>query len=163
MRKTVAYILGLAVCLGAAFDASSAPAEMPASLVGHFVTTPGGPTIAIAECGVDKFCGRIVTLGKLPATDTRNPNAADRARGLCGLTVLALTKSRSTRPERPLWEGELYDAEKGTRYEVVAELRQDKTLGMRGRTVPIVTRSFPFTQHWERTLVPQVACTAPSS
>lgn len=150
-------------------SASAANAEAPSAatlrtVLGNFITRPDGPVIAVVACGKDRICGRMVGLGKLPATDAQNPDATQKSRALCGLEVLTASRVEDSIVERQIWQGRLYHAEKGTPYYVTMQPVDKGNLHVRGNThVMGMTRSFQFMQTWQRTTAPYVACTAPSS
>ena len=57
--------------------------------------------VALYPCNTDKFCGRIMALGDLPATDAKNPEPARRQRALCGLQILELQQPLRVARHRP--------------------------------------------------------------
>ena len=147
--------LTLAVVIGAAV----ANADVPRADIGNFYHAPDGPVISTFDCGADKLCGRVVGLGKLPPTDARNPDAALRARALCGLTVLTVT--RANHPDT--WNGTFYNPGNGTRYNVYLVLNQQGSFAVSGTVGELfVSRTFPLRQVWERAPATFAAC-APSS
>lgn len=151
------------ICASAA-NAETLPVAASRAILGNYMAGTDGPVIAIAACGQDRICGRIVGLGKLPATDTQNPDAGLKARALCGLEVLTADKTGDSMVDRRLWQGKLYHAERGTSYFVTVHLLEKGDLTVRGNThVMGMTRSFQFMQTWQRTTASYVACTAPAS
>lgn len=83
--------------------------------------------IAVANCGGDSLCGRIVWLrtprddAGTPKRDEMNPDAALRDRPLCGLTVLDSLLPVPDEPGR--WNaGSFYDPRNGRAYGLTATL-----------------------------------------
>lgn len=148
----------------AAADAETAHVATPRTVLGNFIAGPDSPVIAVVECGKDRICGRIVGLGKLPATDAQNPDVAQKARALCGLEVLTAARVEDSVVERQLWQGKLYHAERGTPYFVTMRSTDNGNVHVRGNThVMGMTRSFQFLQTWQRAPASYVACAAPAS
>ena len=89
--------------------------------------------IAVARCGGDSLCGRIVWLRTArddaggPKRDAMNPDAALRDRPLCGLTVLDGLLPVPGNPRK--WDaGSFYDARSGLSYGLLATRRSADVL-----------------------------------
>jgi hypothetical protein len=89
--------------------------------------------IAVARCGGDSLCGRIVWLRTArddagrPKRDAMNPDSALRDRPLCGLTVLDGLLPVPGEPGR--WDaGSFYDARTGRSYGLLASRRSADVL-----------------------------------
>ena len=140
-----ASILGLTV-LSLAVLAPGAGAQQP-PVLGRWLSESGKGVIEIYPCA-DKLCGRLFWLSDpirdgAPAVDRNNPDAAQRQRPLCGLTILR--DFRQLEPNR--WgDGFIYSPENGKTYHATLALDSD-VLKLRGYIgIPLIGE----TQSWTR-------------
>ncbi len=134
----LAHFLALAALAFAPAAAHAAPADA----FGLWVTGDGDGHVEIAPCG-ESACGRIVggaDTGR-PATDTKSPNRALRARPLMGLQIL----EGFARTSAGLVNGKIYDPDTGATYRSELLPRPDGTLALKGCVGP-----FCRTEIWRR-------------
>ncbi len=128
--------------------AVAALAMVPAGVVGYW-TTPDSSTVRVYACG-PAVCAQLVRISSnSPETrDTKNPNAAERTRSLCGLVI-----GRGFHLIDPSHAdgGTLYDPESGKTYRGLMQAHE-KELQLRGYVgVPLFGR----TEKWHRASQPQ--------
>jgi uncharacterized protein (DUF2147 family) len=122
------YIASAILCLAAATPASAGDPR------GTWTTEDGKAKVAIASCG-GALCGNIVALtepndtvtGK-PKTDSKNPDAAKRARPMIGVQIVIDMKPDTA----DTWKGQVYNAEDGKTYSGSITLVNATTLTLQG-------------------------------
>lgn len=122
----------------------AAPA-LAADPTGLWQTPTRGGQVEISKCGAS-LCGRLVTSEGLKADpnlkDVHNANAAERGRGLKGLTILT---GFSGGPKE--WTGgSIYNADDGKTYSGTLTMANDNTLKLQGCVVYPLCK----TQTWTR-------------
>jgi hypothetical protein len=157
MRRAVLWVLPL---LLGAMPAAAAPA----GLAGYYRIPQAGPSstliLAVAACGTDRYCGRLVNLGSLPAKDARNPSPAAQDRALCGLEILSVADDGSTARLPHMLRGNFYDPRTGDNTTVGLWLDADGKAHVSGFAgQPILSRSYVRPEQiWQRVPEPQLAC-----
>lgn len=163
IRRIMTHAVGIGLSI-AMLGAATASAETSIVPNGNFATTPDGPVVAVAVCGEGKLCGRIVALGRLPNADSRNPDAAQKSRALCGLQVLTLNGSKGTAGDYIAWDGSYYHAGHGTTYKVRLLTRNADTVNVYGNSTTLpLTRTYQLSQLWSRVQPSTASCAAPAS
>jgi uncharacterized protein (DUF2147 family) len=138
--KTIGAIAGLILLSGAAAQA--------ATPVGVWLSDDGGTKVKISNCS-GKLCGTVVALNEpidhetgKAKTDKHNPNPAQRARPLLGLTVVkGLTPSG---PDR--WSGEIYNADDGRIYQASLTVESTNSARVQGCVLRILCKSHQWTR-----------------
>lgn len=160
-RRAVLWVLPL---LLGALPADAAPA----GLAGYYrIPLPGqgagALVLAVASCGADRYCGKLVDLGPLPAKDVRNPSPAAQGRALCGLDVLSLTYDGTAGESSiHLLHGTFYDPRTGDENAANLWLGTGGELHVSARSgQPVVSRSYVRpSEVWQPVEAPQAACDA---
>ena len=132
--------------------AAAARADQPAtaqSVTGWWIDQTGKAGILISPCG-NELCGKIEWLrqpldsaGK-PKADIHNPDAADRSRLICGLTMLG----GFTEAQNGSWKGGwIYDPDSGNTYKSKMHVGADGKLHIRGYIgIPLIGRTEVMTR-----------------
>ena len=136
------------LCLAAlASTASALPAS--ADVFGYWLTESKNAIVEITPCGASA-CGNIAWLADpltpqgQPKVDANNPDAAMKARPICGLAMIG----DFTKDSAGEWtEGFIYDPEGGDRYTSKMRLTAEGNLYVRGYIgIPLLGQS----QIWTR-------------
>lgn len=157
MRRAVLWVLP--VLLG-----TLPAAAAPAGLAGYYRIPQAGPNaaliVAVASCGTDRYCGRLVDLGALPSKDGRNPSRAAQDRALCGLEILSATDDGGSTPQPHMMRGTFYDPRTGDENAVTLWLGGGGEVHVAGHAgQPVLSRSYVRPQQiWQPVAAPQIAC-----
>jgi uncharacterized protein (DUF2147 family) len=133
-----AFVLGLA-----GIPAHAADTPDPTGL---WLTQNQRSAIRIDRCG-ESICGKVAWIIKDGMqTDSKNPDAALRARPMCGVPILWGFKHNPKNAK--VWEdGKIYKADDGDTYKATVSVVDANTLNLRGYMgLPL----FGKTQHWKR-------------
>jgi uncharacterized protein (DUF2147 family) len=141
-------------------DTGAIPA--PADIQGVWVTDDGLGAVEIAPCG-EKRCGRIVWMknpndarGKLQQ-DVNNPNAALKARPICGAEIITGLARQSDKS----WDiGKIYDPKDGDDHDVAAKLKGSNELEVMGYEG---SKWLSETFIWKRAPVELARCDTPKA
>ena len=148
-----AVLWGLGLLLGA-----QPAAAAPAALAGYYrlplADQSGALILAVAPCGADRYCGRLVDLGPLPAKDLRNPSREAQSRALCGLDILSFSDDDKL-------QGTFYDPRTGDQKAVGLWIGPGGEIHIDGRAGwPVVSRVYSRPEIWQKVAGPQTACDA---
>ena len=158
-RRAVLWVLP--VLLGALPAAAA-----PAGFSGYFRIPQAGPNsalvVAVASCGTDRYCGRLVDLGTLPAKDSRNPSRAAQDRALCGLDILTAADDGGNSTLPHMFRGTFYDPRTGDQNTVSLWIGEGGEVHVSGHAgQPVLSRSYVRPQEvWQPVAQPQLACDA---
>lgn len=127
-------LTALGLVLSTAPRAQTAPPPLQPGYAGVWYDDTGQGAVEITPCA-DRLCGRIVWLrapldkqGR-PLTDIYNPDARQRQRPICGLSVIGDLK----RQRNGSWdEGWIYDPKQGKQFDVELRLRSADALQVMG-------------------------------
>jgi uncharacterized protein (DUF2147 family) len=116
----------------------AAPTQAASPIVGRWITKDVKALVEIAPCGRG-VCGRIIRVlsgaKNAPATDTRNPDQAQRSRPLIGLPVIIDFVERGDK-----WQGKLYSPEDGLFVKGTLSRNADGTLAVHGCAFILICR-----------------------
>lgn len=139
--------------------AQAAPDVAGVNVAGVWLTGDGDAAIDVQPCGPE-LCGTLIwlrdpkdTAGQ-PLRDTRNPDATQRSKPLCGLAIFGGAKA-----EGPSFEqGWIYDPEEGRRYSLSLAGSPDGTLAVTGF---VGLKALGRTETWHRAPADLPRCDGP--
>jgi uncharacterized protein (DUF2147 family) len=136
----------------------TAAAPPAADIAGHYRIARSGMVVAVADCGDGRWCARIAALGRLAATDARNPRPTEQSRPLCGMMVMSGAVA-----DDGAWQGTFYDPQVGGDYAISLALRHNGALSVRAHSQPpFLMRTYVRDEVWERVAPPDAPCGAPT-
>lgn len=119
----------LPAMLAATVAAQAARAQDP---IGEWRVADGDANVRIIDCGGAMW--GMVSWEKTPGRDVNNPDPAKRSRPTLGMPVLL--NMQQSKPGR--WQGEVYNAENGRRYDATIALLNPDTLHVEGCALGIL-------------------------
>jgi uncharacterized protein (DUF2147 family) len=119
---------------------------------GEWETEKGDAHIRIVDCS-GRLWG-VVSWAKIPGYDIHNPDPSLRSRPSVGMPVLLDMKPGD---DPGTWEGEVYNAKNGRKYDASIEIQSADTLHVEGCTLAVLCGG----EDWKRLVQSQPAQTDP--